>query len=219
VKILLIDNHALFRDALRYLLQQSSKMRPEILEAENIEDGLIIAKQNQDLELVLLEINSPGCNGSLSVARFHTQLPDIPLVVVSSDEFRHVIKDALKKGARGFVCKSSTGKNLMRALTHVSEGGIYIPQQMKDTEADKFDSAAIEENFSLADYRLTSRQCEVLNYLVLGFSNKKIARAMNIAEGTAKVHVAAILQTLHVNNRRQAIQVAEVLGLIRINSN
>jgi DNA-binding NarL/FixJ family response regulator len=217
MKILIIDNHTLFRDGLRYLLQQSPRGFDEIIETGSFAEGLQLTAQNPDLDLVLLEIKSPGCNGSISVEYFYRQHPHIPLVVVSSEEYGRVINDALSKGASGFVCKSSTSAILLGALMHVIAGGIYIPQQVLPQTGITYmhrDGCVDERYANSTASRLTPRQLQVLNYLAEGLSNKEIARATSLAEGTVKVHVASVFQALRVNNRTQARQVAEELGLI-----
>lgn len=220
MKILIIDNHALFRDALRNLLQRSPAGFDEILEANSFQDGMTLTKQHPDLGMVLLEIKSPGCIGAASVEQFSLRYPDIPLVVVSSEEYGQVIKDALSNGARGFVCKSSTGVILLNALMYVIAGGIYIPPQMIQPAGITFiDSSGNHIPTTTAANRMTARQRQVLNYLANGSSNKEIANLLYLAEGTIKVHVASIFQTLRVNNRAQAVKAAEKLGLISEGAN
>ncbi len=215
MKILIIDNHTLFRDGLRYLLQQSPRGFDEIMEAGSFGEGLRLTERHPDLDLVLLEIKSPECYGAISVEHFYRKYPQIPLVVVSSEEYGRVINDALSSGASGFVCKSSTSAILLGALMHVIAGGIYIPPQvLPQTGITYVHNDADERNVSLTPCRLTPRQLEVLRYLAEGLSNKEIARAIQLAEGTVKVHVASVFQALRVNNRTQARQAAEELGLI-----
>jgi DNA-binding NarL/FixJ family response regulator len=215
MKILIIDNHTLFRDGLRYLLQQSPRGFDEIMEAENFADGLLLTAQHPDLDLVLLEIKSPGCHGATSVEYFYRKYPQIPLVIVSSEEYGRVINDALSKGASGFVCKSSTSAILLGALMHVIAGGIYIPPQMLPQTGITYlhhDDAGCNTDSSAC--RLTPRQLQVLEYLAEGLSNKEIAKVIQLAEGTVKVHVASVFQALRVSNRTQARQAAEELGLV-----
>lgn len=213
MKILIIDNHTLFRDGLRYLLQQSPRGFDEIMEAGSLGEGVRLTGLHPDLDLVLLEIKSPGCYGAVSVENFYRQYPQIPLVIVSSEEYGLVINDALSKGASGFVCKSSTSAILLGALMHVIAGGIYIPPQVLPQTGITYIHRD-DKDGEHAACRLTPRQMEVLRYLAAGLSNKEIARAIQLAEGTVKAHVASVFQALRVNNRTQARQVAETLGLL-----
>jgi DNA-binding NarL/FixJ family response regulator len=216
MKILIIDNHTLFRDGLRFLLQRSPRGFDEIFEADSFYSGLYLVQQNQDIDMVLLEIKSPGCGGLISVEKFHKLYPDIPLVVVSSEEYGAVVNDALSKGASGYVCKSSTSSILLSALMYVIAGGIFIPPQMIEHTRITFNTD-IPNNGSNpcpVSARLTSRQMQVMCHIAEGLSSREIASAMCIAEGTVKVHTAAIFQELRVNNRVQAKIVAESLGLL-----
>ena len=216
MKILLIDNHALFREGLRHVLQQLPGGVDEILEAGSFYDGLKLAGQHPGLDLALLELKSPGSGGAISVKLFRQRYPHIPVVVVSSEEDCHVINKVLSYGAGGFVSKSSTGPILLSALSLVLSGSIYVPSQplrqpcmAAESKNDCNDNRRSNAN----EYGLTARQMHVLRYLTAGLSNKKIAETIHLAEGTVKVHVAAVYQILRVNNRMEATRVAKQLGL------
>jgi len=217
MKVLLIDGHVLFREGLHHLLQQLSDGVVEILEAESFPEGLKLAGQHPDLSLALLELKSPGCEGALSVKHFRKFYAHFPLVVLSSEESPHVIKEVLSNGADGFVCKSSGGSTLLSALSSVLAGSVYVPKQLLHPTAiasDNEDSGSKDNNSNNKDYGLTSRQMEVLGYLSAGLSNKEIASAIHLAEGTVKVHVAGLYQSLRVKSRMEAIRVARQLGLV-----
>jgi DNA-binding NarL/FixJ family response regulator len=212
MRILLIDNHALFREGLRYVLQHLFGGVDEILEAGSFTDGLKLAGQHSGLDLALLELKAPGSEGAISVKRFRQHCPHIPLVVVSSEEDSRVITKALAYGASGFVCKSSSGSVLLGALRLALSGSIYVPAQiLRQPGVMPVNKTACP--LSANEYGLTSRQMHVLEYLVAGLSNKEIANATNIAEGTVKVHLASVYQTLRVKNRVEAVRVAGQLGL------
>jgi len=214
MRILLIDGHALFREGLHPLLQQLPDEVSEILEAKNFPDGLKLAEQKPDL--VLLEIRSPGCNGASSVKTFRQHFPHIPLVVVSSVEDHRVIKEVLNNGADGYVCKSSTGSTLLSALSLVLVGSLYVPHQLLHpaTMVDNENNGSDGRNSKSKTYALTPRQIDVLKCLAKGLSNKEIGAALNLAEGTVKVHVASVFQTLGIRKRIDALQVSKHLGLI-----
>lgn len=211
MKILLVDHHALFRDGLRYLLRQLLGDAGEILEAGNFADGLKLAGQHPGLDLALLELKSPGCEGAISVRLFCQRYPHIPLVVVSSEEDACIINSALNYGARGFVCKSSSGSTLLGAVELTLSGNIYAPTQLLRQPGAVTWNKNRRSNAN--EYGLTARQMEVLSYLAAGFSNKGIAKATNLADGTVKVHVAAVCQILRVKNRMEAVLTAKRLGL------
>lgn len=218
MKILLIDNHALFREGLRYVLQHLFGGVGEILEAGDYADGLKLAGQHPGLDLALLELNTPGSNGAISVKRFRQHCPHIPIVVVSGEEDSCVINKALSYGASGYVCKSSTGSILLGALRLALSGSIYVPQQLLRQPGmaagiKATDNRNVDPRSNANEYGLTARQMHVLEYLVAGLSNKDIAATTNLAEGTVKIHLAAVYQTLRVKNRMEAVQVAKQLGL------
>lgn len=216
MKILLIDHHALFREGLRQILRQLPGGVDEILEAGSFADGMRLAGQHPGLDLALLELKSPGSEGVIAVKHFRLRYPHIPLVVVSSEEDSRVIVDALSNGASGFVCKSSGGTTLLDALKLALSGSIHVPAQIlrqPGIPAKNEDYRNGNRRSNSNEYGLTERHMDILRCLTAGLSNKEIARAINLAEGTVKVHVAAVFQILRVNNRMEAIQVARQLGL------
>lgn len=218
MKILLVDDHALFRDGMRYVLQQLPE-EVEILEAGNFHDGLKLAMQHPELDLALLDLNMPGSEGPISIRFFHQRYPHIPVVVVSGEEGRDYMEKVMNYGAMGFISKSSTAAVMLSALNLVLSGGVYIPPQllrqygeMAGKEPDVTDRRSLHTN----EYGLTQRQMEVLTHLAAGLSNKEIAGAIHLAEGTVKIHVAAVYQTLRVGNRMEAVRMAEKLGLVGV---
>lgn len=220
MKILLVDDHALFREGMRHVLQRLPE-EVEILEAGNFPDGLKIAAQHPELDLALLDLNMPGSEGSISIRFFHRHYPHIPVVVVSGEDGRNYMEKVMNYGAMGFVCKSSTAAVMLGALNLVLSGGVYIPPEMlrqhsvlTEKEPEIIDRRSLRTN----EYGLTSRQMEVLGHLAAGLSNKEIAEAVHLAEGTVKIHVAAVYQTLRVSNRMEAVRAAEKLGLLGTSS-
>lgn len=216
MKILLVDDHTLFRDGMRYVLQQLPE-EVEIMEAGNFADGLKLAMQHPELDLALLDLNMPGSEGPISIRYFHQRYPHIPVVVVSGEEGRGYMEKVMDYGAMGFVCKSSSAAVMLSALNLVLSGGVYIPPQMlrqHDEVAEKEPVAADRRILSTNEHGLTPRQMQVLMHIAAGLSNKEIAEAIHLAEGTVKIHVAAVYQTLRVSNRMEAVRVAEKLGLV-----
>ncbi|MDH2919527.1 MAG: response regulator transcription factor [Sideroxydans sp.] len=216
MKILLVDDHNLFREGMRYVLQQLQG-GIEIIEASNFVDALKQADLHPDLDLTLMDLNMPGSEGAVSVKFFHQRYPHIPLVIISGEEGRSLMEKVMSSGAMGFVCKSSTAPVMLSALNLVLAGGVYVPPQLlqhadgaPDGEPERRDKRSINTN----EYGLTARQMQVLKHIAEGMSNKEIAREIALAEGTVKIHVAALYQTLRVNSRMEAVRVASQLGLI-----
>ncbi|HUW26186.1 MAG TPA: response regulator transcription factor [Gallionella sp.] len=216
MKVLVVDDHALFREGMRHMLLRLPEP-VEILEAGNFPDGLKIAAQHPELDLALLDLNMPGSEGPISIRFFHRHYPHIPVVVVSGEEGRGCMEKVMNYGAMGFMCKSSSAAVMLSALNLVLSGGVYVPPEMlrqhgviTQQEPEVSDRRSLRTN----EYGLTSRQMEVLRHLSAGMSNKEIAEAIHLAEGTIKIHVAAVYQTLRVSNRMEAVRAAEKLGLI-----
>ena len=214
LQVLLADDHALFRDGMRYVLQQLSD-EVDILDAGNFADALTLAAANPSLDLVLLDLNMPGSDGVSSIRIFHQRFPGIPLVVVSGSDQRTDIEWVMEYGAMGFISKMSSGKIMVNALRMVLDGGIYLPPQLlAQSMAALGQGEPARGAPQINTHGLTRRQMEALQYLAAGLSNKEISAKMNLAEGTVKVHVAAAYQVLQVNSRLDAVVKARNLGLI-----
>lgn len=214
MKILLADDHSLFRGGMRYLLQQLSG-ELEMLEANNFLDCLKLAGQHSDLDLLLLDLHMPGSDGAKSVSYFHQRYPHIPVVVISGEDGCASMEKTLDYGASGFISKSSNEQTMLAALNIVLSGGVYVPPELlryHAMEAGHTDRRSLHTNA----YGLTPRQMEVLRHLCAGMSNKEIAQAMRLAEGTVKIHAAAVYQTLKVSSRLEAVRVAEHLSLFGV---
>lgn len=217
MKILLVDDHVLFREGMRYVLQQLNGGVSEIFEAGSFPDGLKIAGEHPELDLALLDLHMPGSEGPLSIKFFHHSYPHIPIVVVSGEESYEVMENAMDYGAMGFVCKNSPVPVMLNALNLVLLGGIYIPPQLlmrQEGMPEKKMRPVEKDNSRANEYSLTTRQMQALKHLADGLSNKEIAEKMSLAEGTVKVHIATLYQILQVNNRIEAVRMAEKHKLI-----
>jgi DNA-binding NarL/FixJ family response regulator len=217
IKVLLVDDHALFRDGMRYVLQQLAD-EVEILDAGNFQDALQLARDNTDIDLALLDLNMPGSDGAPSILLFHRSYPDVPLVVVSGSDQRDDIESVMESGAMGFISKMSSSKIMLSALRMVLDGGVYLPPQLLQQvmgSVEQGENNVVNKRAQRATkFGLTSRQLEVLQYLASGLSNKEISLKMNLAEGTVKIHTAAVYQALHVNSRLEAVSTARRLGFL-----
>ncbi len=214
MKILLVDDHALFRDGLRYVLQQLPE-EVEIMEAANFYDGMMLAMQHPELDLALMDLHMPGSEGPSSIGYFHQRCPHIPVVVVSGEEGRACMEKVMGQGAMGFICKSSSAVVMRAALILVLSGEVYMPPQLMRQNIGPHESDIIDRrSLNTNEHGLTQRQMQVLTHIASGLSNKDIAEAINLAEGTVKIHVAAIFQVLRVSSRMEAVRLAQKLGLI-----
>jgi len=212
--ILLADDHALFRDGMRYVLQQLAE-EVEILDAASFPEALQLAGRHPGINLVLMDLHMPGSDGVLSVRTFNLKHPDMPLVVVSGSEQREDMERVMEYGAMGFISKMTSSKVMLAALRMVLDGGIYLPPQLLQQSVESMEQGTIDKRSRRSnEFGLTARQVDVLKYLSQGLSNKEAAQKMGLAEGTVKIHVAAIFQVLHVSNRMDAVRAAQRLGVL-----
>jgi len=207
--IVIADDHPLFRDAIRGVLL---KLFPEvnILESHNVDSTLDIIAAEPDIDLVLLDLNMDGMDGFNGIVKIRNTHPEIPIVVVSSEENRAIVLQTITCGAIGFISKSTEGSKIEDALMSILDGQIYLPPDIirsseDSSSQDKSDSGSTHAPLDPALVStLTRRQLLVLEHIVLGQSNKQISYDLDIAETTVKAHVSAILNKLKVNNRIQA---------------
>jgi DNA-binding NarL/FixJ family response regulator len=209
MKILVVDDHALIRDALRGVLIELVR-DVTVLEASGGRQAVRIIDGNPDLDLVLLDLALPDLDGFAVLADLRARYPGRSVVVLSASNDRDTVLRALDGGALGFIPKSAPREVMLNALRLVFAGGIYIPPEAL---------AHLEPNVpsfsrpvSPAEFGLTDRQLEVLALMMQGQSNKTIARQLNAAERTIKHHVTAILRALKVANRTEAVIAVGTLG-------
>lgn len=207
MRILIVDDHALFREGLSHVLHELDA-QVIILEASDYDRALQLAANHPDLDLVLLDLHMPGKGGFAILDIFAKQYPTMPVVILSGSNQRSDIQRALNGGAMGYIPKDTTSTVMLNALRLVFSGGIYVPPQLNHAGQDLVSKA------SLAGHGLTPRQIDVLALVVRGCSNKEIANKLDLAEATVKMHVTSIFKTLGVNNRTQAALAAEKLGLL-----
>lgn len=209
MKILLADDHALVREGLRHVL---CRLDGEIgiIEAADCHEALQIAQRHIDFDIVLLDVAMPGMNRLEGLMRLRERLPSTPIVMLSALEDAELVRDALQRGAQGFVTKSSTGNVMLGALRLVLAGGIYLPPSLLSHVPDNHSNW---QNFGNG-FGLTPRQREVLALIVEGKTNKEIGRTLSMSETTVRTHVTAIFRTLNVSNRTQASHIAAKHGYL-----
>jgi len=219
LKILIADDHPLFREGLSRLV---SELDPEVqlIEAGDFPDAINAAREEGPFDLVLTDLRMPGMDEFAGVRALREAALSVPIVVVSGFETRANLERSLEAGAQGFLPKSAPPSVMLNALRLVMLGEIYVPPSLfssgaKPAEAvsASFDStrAAMESRANIE--MLTQRQLGVLALIGQGISNRDIAERLSISEGTVKVHVGAILKTLGVSNRTQAALLATELGI------
>lgn len=199
MRILLIDDHILFRDGLKYLLADLDAA-PEFLEADNCREGLELAA---GADIVLLDLKLPDMHGLEALAAMREAAAAASVVVLSSEDDPGTIRAAIDAGAAGFIPKSSTQDVLIAALRLVLAGGSYLPPHLLDGMPAGRVPAAPAPAAALT--HLSDRQREVLMCAVQGKANKVIARDLDISEATVKAHLSASFRALGVSNRTEAV--------------
>lgn len=215
MKVLVVDDHALIREAMRGVIVELQR-DAIVLEAGTCGQAMSLIQQHADLALVLLDLQLPDRNGFAALTELRENHPAISVVMLSAFNDRDNVVKALDGGALGFIPKTGSRELLLSALRLVLAGGIYIPPEILDRApaaipATGLPAAAIKRQ-SPAELGLTERQVEVLALMMQGKSNKLICRALGLAEPTVKNHVSAILKTLGVSNRTEAVLAVSALG-------
>jgi DNA-binding NarL/FixJ family response regulator len=194
-RVLIADDHPLYRDALRAVVPQACP-GADISEANSQEEVLAAVAACREFSLVLLDLNLPGATGLSCLTELRRMVPATPIVVVSAVGDPKIMQDAIMGGACAFIPKSAPGQVLINALRVILAGGTYMPTGIV--------AALRGGEGGPARNELTLRQRRVLELLSTGLSNKRIARALDISEITVKAHVTAIFRKLGVSNRVQA---------------
>ena len=204
MKILIGDDHVLFREGLRRLLEQL-KEGASFEEASNFDELLEKAGGGEKYDLVLTDLRMPGWPGFSGIKDLREKQPESKVVVVSASEAHHDVRDALEHGAAGYNPKSSSVKIMLSALDLIFSGGVYVPPTvLREAGESEVRVGAIPPSDPQLDHLLTQRQREVLDRLREGKSNKQIAHELGLSEGTVKIHMTAIFKSLGVRNRTQA---------------
>lgn len=186
-RILLIDDHAMFRSGLGMVLN-SGMPNIAIFEASSLQEG--ISKAPEHIDIVLLDIKLNGLNGLEGIALLKRKWPQAPILMLSSQDEPETVRFALARGAAGFVSKAETAEKIVAS----------IQQALRDGH-----SGTLPALLDAPQRHLTPRQCEVLDLLHQGLSNKLIARQLSLSENTVRKHVQDILEFFGVVSRAEAV--------------
>jgi DNA-binding NarL/FixJ family response regulator len=200
MKILIVDDHPLFRAGFHAVLEQSP-LEADILSVATLSEGLTLLRNDLDIGLVLLDLHLRDSDGFSALRQIGEKFPTTACIMISGDEHDGLAHQAVAAGASGFIPKSFTADEMLSAIDEVLNGNVFVPAQA--IPALRTSSGA-----------LTLRQLEVVTMLARGFSNKEIARELDVAERTVKAHVTAVLDALQVKNRTQAVIAAQQQGLL-----
>ena len=216
LKLLIVDDHPLFREGISAALRASGK-NVEILQAADANAGLEIAETQGDFDAVLLDVALPGMNGFVAIREFRLRCPFLPVVIVSALDSAPNARRALSSGAAGFIPKSAPTQTVLDALREILAGGVYLPASLNtgNRTSDAGGTQSAPAGAGAPDPGLlTVRQIEVLTSLCRGKGNKEIASDFGLSVKTVKTHVSAIFKVLGVVNRTQAVIAARRMGLL-----
>jgi DNA-binding NarL/FixJ family response regulator len=205
VHVLLVDDHEMFRQGMRFLLTDLND-DIDFTDAGTCEEALGVLA-DADIDLALLDLNMPGTDGLNALQKIHEAHPGVQIAVLSGMDDPDLIRDAIDQGASGFVPKASSSEVLVAALKLILAGGVYLPQAALNATPERHVDDSPRSDL------LSERQTDVLLKAIQGKPNKVIAREMNIAEGTVKTHLSAAFKALGVHNRTEAVFAAAKLGL------
>lgn len=213
MKLILADDHTLFRNGLALLLKEHCP-KCDIWEGDSLDAALTQAEAHPEAEAALLDLHMPGMNGTQGIRRFLESKPTLPLIMLTGVDEPKVINEALSAGASGYIPKSSQPAVMLSAIQLVLSGGTYIPPQVLVRGPAPM---PISSQFCFRERTqttLTDRQLQVLHLLAAGKPNKTICRELGIETGTVKAHIASIFRALDAVNRTEAVSHAKQLGLI-----
>ena len=221
-KIIIVDDHQLFREGVKRILDFEDTFEV-VAEGDDGTDVVSLYEKNQP-DVVLMDINMPNKNGVEATADLIAEYPDAKVMVLSIHDDESYVTHALKSGALGYMLKEMDADEIVEAIKVVSNGGSYLHPKVTKNLVAEFRRLSEHENkgnFHQTEIRrpfhlLTKRECEVLQLLTDGQSNRTIGETLFISEKTVKNHVSSILQKMNVNDRTQAVVTAIKNGWVEV---
>lgn len=223
-KIVIIDDHTLFREGVKRILD-FEKSFEVIAEGEDGSDAIRLV-ENYHPDVVIMDINMPGVNGVEATKQLIDKYPDTKVIILSIHDDDNYVTHSLKTGASGYLLKDMDADTLIEAVKVVADGGSYLHPRVTHNLVTEYRRLTSRETESgggtrVLDIRrplhlLTRRECEVLQLLADGKSNRNIGESLYISEKTVKNHVSNILQKMTVNDRTQAVVVAIKNGWVEV---
>ncbi len=222
IKIVLIDDHKLFREGVKRILEFEPSFEV-VAEGNDGTEAAKLVKENEP-DVVLMDINMPNANGIEATADLVRYFPETKVIILSIHDDENYVTHALKTGAQGYLLKEMDSDSLIEAIRVVSEGGSYLHPKVTHNLVKEYRRLA-SDNASGSNQRveyqkplhlLTKRECQVLQLLADGKSNRAVAETLYISEKTVKNHVSNILQKMNVNDRTQAVVTAIKNGWVEV---
>lgn len=202
IRVLLIDDHTLFRSGIKLLLERQVGFEV-VGEAGNGLDGVKRAKQLQP-DVVLLDLHMPITSGLAAIPLLHDEAPDTQILMLTVSEDTDDLLDALRAGARGYLLKNIETDFLLNSIRSAANGDSVMSPHMAGKLADAMRILPKDNPVAVEVNKLTQREREIIAMLARGASNKQIARSLDLAESTVKIHVQSILRKLNLASRVQA---------------
>jgi DNA-binding NarL/FixJ family response regulator len=199
-RVIIVDDHPLFRAALKQALSGAFK-GIKLDEAGTLDAVTERLDRDSDVDLVLLDLKMPGVQGLSGLMFLRAQYPAVPIAVVSASDEPPIIRRALDLGASGFIPKSLVVEDMRKAIAAILAGGVWAPEGVSASTDPDSEGDALAQRLAT----LTPQQMRVLMMLKEGLLNKQIAFQLGVSEATVKAHVSAILQKLDVSSRTQAV--------------
>jgi DNA-binding NarL/FixJ family response regulator len=203
MRVLVCDDHSLFREGLRLLLEKLDS-RMEVTLTGSAQEA-VDSTRHHTFDLILLDWHMEGLSGTRALEALRESAPLTRVVVLSGDRNAELVRSAVDFGAAGFIPKDAPPAQLMLAVQTVADGGVYLPSAGIAT----IRTRDVRDAFPT----LTERQADVLRAALRGSSNKLIGRQLGISDGTVKTHLRAIYQELGTRNRTEAVYVAAQQGV------
>lgn len=221
-RIAIIDDHQLFREGIKRILEFEGDFEVVAEGSDGCEALSIVEEHRPDL--VLMDINMPDTNGVEATKQLIEAYPDTKVVVLSIHDDENYVMRALQTGATGYLLKEMDADTLIEAVKIVAEGGSYLHpkvthnliREYRRLTSERGGGVAVKQEVRRPLHLLTRRECEVLQLLADGKSNRAIGETLYISEKTVKNHVSSILQKLNVNDRTQAVVVAIKNGWVEV---
>jgi DNA-binding NarL/FixJ family response regulator len=212
MRVLLVDDHALFLQSLKMLL-----IANKYQVVGTAADGLEALKQARLLtpELILMDIEMPGCDGLAATRLIKAEMPQIKIVMLTVSSSDENLFEAVKSGASGYLLKSQPAERFLELLAQVEHGGAALPAALAARLLAEFARQAQHVEMPVDDSPtdLTARQLEILTQVSQGLTYPQVGEALHLSEPTVRYHMGQILERLHLENRAQVIAYAAQHGL------
>jgi DNA-binding NarL/FixJ family response regulator len=201
LRILIADDHPLFREALKGAVA-AAFADAEVLEADSVASLQTRLEEQPEIDLLLLDLHMPGAVGFSALVHTRAHHPAMPVVIISAEDDPAIMHRAVAHGAAGFIPKSAAAAEIAAALHSVLGGDVWLPEHAGHGGACA-DPAETDIASRIAS--LTPQQFRVLTMLADGLLNKQIAWELKVSEATVKAHMTVIMKKLGVQNRTQAV--------------